>query len=137
MASFGEGTAVKTIQVQKSRLQTALTTNLETHKKEFQEALEGYYDAQTQAIAALSRATSKGQGRENVKHIHELYREFSDLERPVDHSKDYEQAISLMDYEIRDIIELSINDFECYVNDNWNWKGRFQQSFSKYSPSGR
>jgi len=133
MASF-EGTAVKTVQVQKSRLQEALTKNLETHKSEFQEALEGYYDAQNKAIRDLNEATSQGRG--NSKKIHALYQEFRDLERPVDHSKDYEQAISLMDFEVRDIIELSINDFECWVHDNWTWKGRFQQSFSKYSPSG-
>ena len=133
MANF-DGTAVKTIQVKKERLQEALGRNLETHKREYQESIEGYYDAQNQAIGALHEASSKG--RDNREQIHELYREFSGLERPADHSKDYQQAISLMDYEVRDIIELSINDFECWVHDNWAWQGRFRQSLSKYSPSG-
>jgi hypothetical protein len=58
---------------------------------------------------------------------------FSRLERPVNNSDSYEQAIKLMEWETRDKIELSINDFECYVQDNWNWSRSFKTAHANYS----
>jgi hypothetical protein len=40
-----------------------------------------------------------------------------------------------MEWEERDTVELSVNDFECYVRDNWSWQRSFKMSVSNYSHS--
>ena len=139
MASNFKETAVKTVIVERKRLQETLATNLEIHKKEFTEAMEGYRAAQADKIRLISKAAQTAVAdptEENRKDVHQAYVEFRDLERPVDNSKSYTQAIRLMEWETREEIELSINDFECYVEDNWTWSRSFKSAHSNYSPSG-
>jgi len=135
MRNFRE-TAVKTVLVDVQELQGTLAANLETHKKEFREAWLGYEDARKHAIAKIAEvATDCDHTIEGRKKIHDAYAALSRLDKPQDHSKDYEQAIKVMRWERRKEIELSINDFECYVEDNWGWTGSFKMSHSNYSSS--
>jgi hypothetical protein len=129
-ANYGE-TAIKTITVEKSRLVETLKSNLETHRREYGEAVEGFYDAQNKAIRKLNEETANGRG--NVKKIHAAYIEFKNLDKPQNHAADYERAIGLMDWEVDEKIQLSVNDWECYVQDNWNWKRSFKMSHESYS----
>jgi hypothetical protein len=138
MASNFQETAVKTVQVDRGRLATTLRENLSTHRREFLEARTGY-DAKrlelirTLAEHALHASKLGNQTDEARKAVHESYSEFRDLEKPQDHSNEYEQAIKLMEWETRDTVELSINDFESYVRDNWNWKNSFKLAHSNYT----
>lgn len=131
-----EHTAMKTVVVDKESLALCLATNLEKHKKEYVEARMGYEDAQRQALAKLSKraafaATSgSAEGRNSVKEAWDKYRK---LDVPQNHTDVYEQAIMLMEWEKRDEVELSINDFECYVRDNFEWSRNFRSMHKAYS----
>ena len=37
-----------------------------------------------------------------------------------------------MEWETRDELELSVNDFECYVCDNWDWSDTFRRNLRQY-----
>lgn len=128
--------AVKTLQVSRSRLLTKLQENLEAHKVDYREAYEGYLALQEAAIAdvaAAANAFEDAQDRgEALRRLQESYSKFNTLDVPVDHSGDYEQAIEVMGWEERETVELSINDFECYVRDNWSWSRRFQNTVTSY-----
>ena len=137
MLSTFKETAVQTIKVEVRRLQETLAENLEIHKKEFEEAWAGYEDARRQAIIHLGNVSGAcSHTSDDRAKIHHAYRKFTGLDRPQDHSQSYEQAIVAMEWETRKEIDLSINDFECYVRDNWKWKESFKTSHSNYSPSG-
>ena len=122
---------MKTIIVEKKRLVVALNENRETHKKEFHEAMAGYEDAQEAAIRKIVEEASDG--RKNRKALHAAYGEFNCLVRPRDHSSSYDQALALMEWEIRTEVELSVNDVECYIRDNWDWQESFKRSHSSYT----
>lgn len=130
--------AVKTILIERSRLQATLSTNLETHKKEYAEARRGYEEKRLELLRKHAEAALFASKRENQteaarKAVHESYNEFSRLEKPHDHSNDYEQAIALMEWETRKEIEISIPDFERFVRDNWNWKAQFKNAHMSYT----
>lgn len=140
MASNFQETAVKTVIVERKRLASTLASNLETHQREFAEARRGYESTRIDLIRKLKDVAvvaSSADTESNRKALHEAYGAFSNLEKPVDHSNEYKQAIQVMEWETRDKVELSINDFECYVQDSWNWKRQFKMVHDSYSVSGR
>lgn len=136
MAGNFNDTAVKTVNVEVRRLAKTLTENLETHQREYAEARRGFESTRTDLIRKIQVAASTAAGADtepNRKALHEAYNAFSHLEKPVDHSNEYKQAIRIMEWETREKIDLSINDFECYVEDNWNWKNQFKNSHTNYT----
>lgn len=132
--------AVKTILIERSRLQATLTANLEIHKREYAEAKAGYEEKRLELIRALAEHALHCSKKENNteksrKAVHVAYEAFSRLEKPQDHSNDYEQAIALMEWETRDKVEISISDFERFVRDNWTWRAQFKLAHSNYTVS--
>jgi hypothetical protein len=136
MAANIKETAVKTVNVEVKRLQDKLNDNLKIHKTEFEEAISGFREKRLELCRALRDVTQAAvekdttQTREDVV---DAFYKFNRLERPLDHSNSYEQAIALMEWETKDVIELSINDFECYVGNNWKWQATFKNAHANYS----
>lgn len=125
---------MQTVKVEVSRLKDTLSKNLETHRAEYKEARAGFEDARRQAIAKLGEvAASCMDTKEGRQAVHDAYEELTELDKPTDHSKSYEQAIALMEWETRGVIDLSVTDFERYVRDNWSWTASFKNSASNYS----
>jgi hypothetical protein len=130
--------AVKTILIERSRLRATLSANLEIHKKEYAEAKAGYEEKRLDLIrklaeAALHCSKKPNNTDENRKAVHESYNEFARLEKPQNHSNEYEQAIALMEWETREKIDISISDFERFVRDDWAWKNSFKNAHLSYT----
>ena len=47
------------------------------------------------------------------------------LPKPVSYEKEYDKAIMMIEYEIREEIEISNQDFSKYFQDEWSWKENF------------
>ena len=138
MASNYGKTAMKSITVNKDRLLATLRKNLEKHKTEYAEAREGYEVARVEALKSLAEAAFKAAEKptkNNRNNVDDTYHKFNRLDRPSNHEDSYEQAIALMEWEENATLELSVNDFECYVRDNWDWQRSFKMSHSAYSSS--
>jgi len=127
MAANYRETGIKTIRVKKDRLLAALQQNLETHKANYREAVVGYESAQDLALAHLAEQSAKGRG--NLNQIEKAWEKLRKLVEPRSYEDSYKQAIALMEWEERVEIELSLNDFECYVRDNWDWKATFNHAY--------
>ncbi len=127
--------AVEKITVEKARLVARLQENLETHKKSFKEAYAGYLDARATAIVRIAEVASATDHlkKKDRKKLTEVWNTYSNLDVPQDHSKDYDQALALMDWDTKEDMDLSIQDFEYFINDNWEWTGKFQRTMSSYS----
>lgn len=126
---------MQTVTVEVKRLQATLKENLETHKREFREAMIGFELARKEAIAEVANVAGRcDHTSEGRKLFREAFNAFNTLDHPRNYSKSYEQAIDLMEWETRDEIELSVADFEKYVRDNWTWSGSFKKSLANYSP---
>lgn len=51
---------------------------------------------------------------------------------PQDHSRDYERAIRAMEASIYEEVRLSMDEFDAYVLNNWEWKNNFLALNSTY-----
>lgn len=101
---------------------TELKKNLAQHVKDYDEAVLGYQRA---AIAAVS--VKKVELESNA--IAPLY---FDLVIPKSHEKAYKHTIRMMELETRDEIDLTIDQFGCFVMDDWTWKQEFVGSTMRY-----
>lgn len=136
MAMNRADTSIKEVKVNREKLLETLKRNLETHKAAYQDALEGYYQEKDRKLAALHSATTEANANsteDTRRVVHKAYQAFSGLPKPSDHSESYELAIEIMQWETETEVTLSINDFQCYVRDKWNWKDQFRASVLNYA----
>ncbi|MGD9726573.1 MAG: hypothetical protein AB7V39_09270, partial [Nitrospiraceae bacterium] len=87
-------------------------------------------------LATLADVTAKASAdntEANRRLVHEAYNSFARLDKPQDYSESYELAIEIMTWERETEVKLSINDFQCYVRDKWNWKDQFRNSVLNYA----
>lgn len=129
-------TSIKEVKVNRKKLLETLEKNLGTHKAAYEDALAGYYQQKDAKLAALHAATSAANSNsteDTRRAVHRAYQEFSGLPKPTDHSESYELAIEIMKWEEENEVKLSINDFQCYVRDKWNWKDQFRASVLNYA----
>jgi hypothetical protein len=53
------------------------------------------------------------------------------LPEPVDHTSDYARVVSTLEMSAEDIVQLSADQFDQYVLDNWNWR-KFAYETNQY-----
>jgi hypothetical protein len=111
------------IKVEKAKLLVKLGQNLASHKKTFDEAMEGYHE-KVQAWLE-ERLTSAKKGR--------LPDMLFNLPHPIDQTKDYRRAIAMLEMSVDDVIELDEHDFQCYVQDEWSWSRQTATTNSLYT----
>lgn len=136
MAMTKAETSIKEVKVNRKKLLTTLKENLTKHKAAYEDALAGYHaekEKKLEALCAATNAAVSDNTETNRKTVHDAYRAFAHLERPSDHSESYELAIEIMQWEEETEVKLSINDFQCYVRDKWNWKDQFRNSVLNYA----
>lgn len=111
------------IVVEKDRLRETLEKNRAKHREIFEEALEGY---KTRAVELLE---------EHIERIRsgKVEQVVVSLPRPEDHTDDYDRALANLDWTIFDTVELSAQEFDCYVRDNWRWKREFVATTAMYN----
>ena len=128
-----EKTALKTVKVKRERLKTTLAENKEKHQREFEEAMTGYHARRESLASDLVNAAAafaeNPKDRDLETNLQQAYHALSGQTRPSNYSKEYQRAIQLADWEVADEIELSINDFNCYVLDEWDWTRGFKHLY--------
>jgi hypothetical protein len=112
------------IQVKKETVLEILRKNKETHRTEFEEAMTGWIEEAKKKLTGLLYQLNSNKASE-VKF--EVY-----LPKPVSYEKEYEKAIKMVEFEIRDTIEISNSDFERYFLDEWAWKESFLSNTRLY-----
>lgn len=139
---MGDLSAGRAISVNKSSLLETLRQNLETHRHDFAEAMSGYketrknriYDIATAAKTAHDAAGSPALAA-YLKELDKAYHEYHSLEKPQDHSESYQQAIAVMEWETKAVVELTVDEFEKFVRDRWSWRHAFEKTLSTYTPA--
>ncbi len=115
------------IVVRKSDLKTKLAANLGKHQAEFQSALAGFYKVLSQKLT--EKLSDIEMGKDVAAQVS------MPAIKPVSHAEDYERALQMLDWEIREDIMLDEDEFKNLVEDKWQWRESFSSSSSSYSPS--
>jgi len=113
---------MKDVAVSKSTLLERLYANRESHKKMFQEALEGFCKAAEAALKLELKRLKEGKPR-NV---------FVHTEVPVDQTVQYNRVIEMIEMSLGDTVMLSEQDFKQYVMDDWTWSREWLHKNQQY-----
>jgi len=113
---------MKTITMKKDVLFNALRENRAQHRSIFLEAQKGY---RREAIKALDMALEQARTGGAIRLSFGLV-------APVDHTEDYDLAIAMLGHHTEDTLEISMDDYDNYVQDNWVWKSHFLTTNSTY-----
>lgn len=113
---------MRSTMVPKSELREIVQRNRDAHRAVFDEA-----------FTAFGHAAER-----RLEHHLEILRDGGtpplhlNLVVPEDHTDDYDTVLLMLDMETRDEIELSWDEFRNYVQDEWGWTGRFNETTSTY-----
>lgn len=108
-------------------------TKIDERKKKFYAQLEEFT---ADAEREFGRVTQKIANKEELPNRIQLQVMNIDtslgLVYPEDHSNDYERAIRMMQSSVFDKVKLSVDEYDAYVLNNWEWKKNFLLSNSFY-----
>lgn len=113
---------MQTIKVQVGQLATTLETNKGTHRNAYEKAVERY---RSKAVELFE---------ENIKEVKKggPVRQHLALPVPEDHTKDYDRALQMLEWHQGEEIELTMGEFQTYVQDDWGWKQSFSTTNMTY-----
>ena len=111
------------VRIKKSELLTAVKKNRENHRTIFLEALDGYKKEMTSRLESMLV---------DIRHGKRISHSIS-LPQPMDQTKEYDQAIKMLEMSVDEIIELDDESFRNLVMDDWRWKEQFSASNIAYS----
>lgn len=106
---------MENVEVRKDELLEKLNANRADHRSIFEEALEGFQREAEAELKLQLDMLSKGL-RRDIKVVKPV---------PVDHTRDYDRAIQMIEMSVSPTIALSERDFAMYVMDDWGWQGQF------------
>jgi hypothetical protein len=113
---------LKAVRMRKSVLLQRVRDSKAKHVQDYAEAKAGF---QKKLIADLSEALKLAKaGAEFRAGYH--------LEEPEDHSKDYDRVIEMLEVSLDEEVDLPASEFAKYVLDEWEWKGRFEHTVTRY-----
>ena len=112
-----------TITVDKEDLLATLRDNRQQHREIFERAQVVYRE---KVIEELDRALDDAKnGRKIIRHIA--------LPEPEDHTKDFDTAIQMLEWDTAETVTLDRRDFARFVQNRWEWDQTFRQNTVGYS----
>lgn len=146
-----EDIKARKIEVNRLKLIETLTANREKHKQDYREALDGYkamaleklQQGYEDAKVKLDKNLLRGKGAiaefdpnnpRGVSDYLTLVESIQvELRVPRDFSKDYDAAIDMAKWDVRETLELTHAEFQCFVRDVWDWTSDFANTTMMYS----
>ena len=120
---FGGGKMNMVVNVNRLELIEVLKKNLETHKKEYLEAVEEYWaKCETECKKLL-----KGIKSRTARNVTLM------IQAPESHESSYVETIEMLEMSVDETIKMDAANFRRYVKDEWEWKARFLSAKLSYS----
>jgi hypothetical protein len=131
------------VEVNRTKLIETLKTNREKHGRDYKAALDGYKEmAQAELKKAYDRAKVKLEERytdgmtkldrfdpadpSNFGDSMTLIDAFHiQLKVPRNFTNKYDAAIDMAEWDVRETLELTHAEFQCFVRDVWQWSNEF------------
>lgn len=110
------------VSIKKTELLEAVRKNRETHIADYKEAREGFEKGFLKEAEKLVVRIKEGNFDRNV----------INLSAPINHDKDYNLVIRMLEMSTANEISITQNQFSQFVLDEWNWKEQFSNSTMNY-----
>jgi len=109
-------------------------TKLGVREKNFYEKLAEYKDIAKQEFDKVKDKIEKKEPLPAALSVSAISVDtYLGLTFPEDHSKDYNRAIKMMEATVYDEVSLSVEEFDAYVMNEWEWKHNFIASNAMYT----
>lgn len=119
---IGHNKGLSYVTVNKEVLLEHIRTNRNGHRDMFLKAIEGYRAAVIKELEMSLALAKEGKS----------FRRVIELEEPRDHTKDYDRIIKMLELSLSKEIEITEDQFQMYVMDEWGWKDQFISTASSY-----
>lgn len=103
-----------------------LTDNRKNHIEIIKEAQIGYREVVQKTLEHALELVKLGKQ-------FNPYSLFHKLNVPENHVDDYDRTIEMLQMCTNDFIDMTDDQFQCYMRDKWDWMGNFLLSNSSYS----
>ena len=110
------------INVDNKRLQDTLRANRDAHQSQYLVAIEKYRERTIEWLNAQLDAVKAGKDPQRSL----------PLPIPEEHTKDFDRAIRMLEWDINDTITLEEHQFQEYVMNQWGWAQTFASNTSSY-----
>lgn len=123
MAVHGD---TRSVNLKRSVLLEKLKENLEIHKKDYEEAIEGY------KVKLLLDMKNKIEEIEKTdpNRIQEL--EYVPFSPPRSYESSYLDVIEMLEFSVDDVINIDASSFKNYVKNEWAWSNNFKATTTLY-----
>ncbi len=134
----------RTVEVNRVKLIETLESNREKHLKEYKEAMEGYKsilltkieEAYTEAKKQIKNEYDRIKAKVGKLTDEDIARQRDsvvlldgivvEMKVPRSYVKEYDAAIDMAKWDVRETLELTHAEFTCFVRDQWDWKSGFE-----------
>jgi hypothetical protein len=117
-----EGIGMSIVTVNKEQLLEILRKNRDAHTQEYSEIRKAFEEAFVKAAAKLLKSAKAG----------DYTKSSISLSCPNSHEKDYSRIIRMLEMSVATEVQVSEDQFQQYVEDDWDWKHSFELSKSTY-----
>jgi hypothetical protein len=117
---------MREVTVKREKLLEKIKENRENHQEAFELAIEAYRKAAIEELEAMLAEAREGK---------RIRRKVS-LVEPVNQTREYDQAIMMLEMSVDEEITLQEHEFACFVMDRWRWKEQFAKTASSYLNEG-
>lgn len=114
---------MRSVKIDREELLDILQKNREQHVKDYNEALVGYRE---DAIKELNANLAEAMAGKEIKHHISVI-------RPTSYEDSYNTVIRMLELSIDSSIELTMQEFQQYVEDKWSWKDAFTSTTAFYA----
>lgn len=122
---------MREVKIEKSRLLDVLKTNKKAHEDAFHEASEAFYKNFIEDLQSVTRdVTEKKSNYEGAMKI------FREERPPLGHCDEYERQIRMLEFDTREVVDLTQEEFTKFVMDEWSWKEEFAASYLSTTGKG-
>jgi hypothetical protein len=126
------GWADREVEVKRHELLSVLRRNKETHVNDYEIACDGYKVLAVKKLEDVFGNLKAQLGRlKEGEFLGWVGTSFS-LSAPVSHERSYDQAIRMMEMEVKDTVVLTASQFSCFVMDDWDWTDQFRNDSTPY-----
>lgn len=108
--------------------------NRAQHIEDYADAFRGYLlEVEEQAVDISKESSKLASKAAKNKDLPEYFASWRiTAEKPEDHEKDYDRALSMLELAVDEEIRLDEKTFAQYVRDEWDWKEQFHNLSSGY-----
>lgn len=120
-----------TVKINKIKLIDIITKNRDEHIKEYRGAVKAYLAKLETTMAQISKQSQAINIDSNTLHKAKLP-SFPHLQLPQSTLETYDSLIAMFTLSEDAVIELSVDEYNMYVNDEYDWRLRSKTANSSY-----